>query len=159
MTSTRFASRLFAGAMVAVGAAMFASGLTLPEPMLEPVGPAAFPLWAGAALVALSAVILVQSFRPVTPDQDDDEFGMALDVRPRRDLALATATLTVLFVAVMDLGWLGFRWAAVAYLFALIMVLARGRPRMIPVAAAIALVLGIGLHLVFTRFFYIDLPG
>jgi hypothetical protein len=111
--------------------------------------------------VVLALVVIVQSLRPATPggEPDDDVAGPDLDVRPSRGLALATAGLTVLFVAVMNLGWLGFRWAAVAYLFALMMVLARGRLRMAPVAAAIALVLGIGLHLVFTRFFYIDLPG
>ncbi len=158
----RYAEIAIAGAMIVVGGLAVWGSRGLPPPMLEPVGPAAFPLWAGGALAALSLMVLVRAVRRrIVPDEPGaDEPGSDLSgARPRRDLGLVTAALTVLYVAVMDWGWLGFRWATVAYTFVLISVLFGFRPRMLVPAAVVALAMGIGLHLLFTKLFYIDLPS
>ncbi len=153
----RYAEIAIAGAMIVVGGLAVWGSRGLPPPMLEPVGPAAFPLWAGGALAALSLMVLVRAVRRRTvPDEPGPDLSGA---RSRHDLGLVTAALTVLYVAVMDWGWLGFRWATVAYTFVLISVLFGFRPRMLVPAAVVALAMGISLHLLFTKLFYIDLPS
>ena len=152
----RYAEIVVAAVMIVVGGLAVWGSRRLPPPMLEPVGPAAFPLWAGASLAALSLVVLVRAVRRSVPDEPGSGLSAA---RSRNDLGLATAVLTVLYVAAMNWGWLGFRWATVAYVFVLVSVLSGFRPRPLLPAAAVALAMGIGLHLLFTRLFYIDLPS
>ncbi len=157
------ADNAFACAMAAVGGLAIWSSIGLPPPMLEPVGPAAFPLWAGLVLVVLSIAAAVQTARgrsgSANPESEGAPAPDAPAARPRRDLAAAAAGLTVLYVLAMEWQVLGFRWASVLFVFAFIMVLAGRRVRMLPVALGVALVLGVGLHWIFTGFFYIDLPG
>jgi putative tricarboxylic transport membrane protein len=158
-TGRRTADILAALAMIAIGTLSAWSSRGLPPPMLEPVGPAAFPLWAGLGLIGLAVLLLVGTLRAAPPagplaiEQDT--------VRPRNDLALGTVVLALGYVAAMELEWLGFRWATVLFVLVTMQLLTPSgrRLRQLPFAAAIALMFGLLLHYLFTRFFYIDLPS
>ncbi len=140
---------LFAGGSVLV----YALTQSLPEAVLEPIGPAAFPRTVAVILFVLSGATLYLSFEkspaPSAP-------GAPGGGRPL--LTLASLGLLILYIAVMDFGLLGYRPATIGFLFALGVVLLGPKPARIAAAALIALAIGFGTHFVFTRFMYIDLP-
>lgn len=142
-----------AAAVFAVGALLIAGTQGLPAPVFEPIGSAAFPRWVGGALIALALAIAAAAFlRP-------GGAGPAARARKRGDLATLTVAVTVLYGLALDLTAIGFRAATVVFTFVLIMALAGGRRKAIVPAGLFALAFGIALHFVFTRFFYLDLPG
>lgn len=138
--------------MILVSVLIFIAGLGLPEPALEPVGPAAFPIWTAIILFVLSAIVLFRAATGRVQPKTSPEH------RQRSDLVIYMIALTAIYGAVMNLGWMGFRWATVIYCFVLTFVLFDFDKRKIPAAIILALVLGIGVHYIFTRILYIDLP-
>lgn len=143
---------VLAVAMIALGILTLFGSLDLPEPVLEPIGPAAFPVWTAIILICLSVYVLGHALKIGGPEESAPEY------RKRPELAAKMVALTVLYFTVMDLGWLGFRWATVAYVLILTMTLFDYSWRKLPMATALALFLGIGVHFTFTRFLYIDFP-
>lgn len=149
---------------------VFLSGLVLsvtaaglPDPGYEPVGPTAFPFWAGIALMILAVIMAVGGIaahrtRTTSAPAVIGSFDVVAILR-RYSLLTATVALTILYVGSMEIDLLGFRSATVVFTFTLFVLLARDRKRVVPVALIVALLLGIGLDAAFTRFFYIDLPG
>lgn len=143
---------LLAIVMIAFSLLTFWGSLDLPEPMLEPIGPAVFPIWTSVILFGFAVIMLWQAFRGSKPKKNN------LSYRKRWDLAFIMVALTVLYFAVMAAGWLGFRWATVVYSFLLTTALFDFNLRKLPFFLLMGLILGIGLHYIFTEILYIDLP-
>lgn len=144
---------VFAVAIIVMCGAVYWSSLGLPPAMLEPVGPAAFPKAISLILGAFALAVLVRAVLRPSPAVDP------VDVEDRRPgLAAQMIGLTVLFLGVMQIEWLGYREASILYLFALGAVLVDFDRVKMAYVGLIALVLGLGTHFLFTRFFFIDLP-
>lgn len=143
--------------LLIVGTSFVLAARTLPPALYEPVGPAAFPAAAGAAIMLLSLIVLARALLRGAAAPQQEEEGPA-GVRKRTGLALVTGVYTIAFIAVMQAGWLGFRWATVLFVLAVILTLARWRPLTVVLAVLMALGLGLGVTYLFTNFFYIDLP-
>lgn len=140
--------------MIAAGFFLVAA-LDLPPATLEPIGPAAFPIWASVIIFLLAGIVLFKALAAKP--------GAAPEARGARRLsgaaqAVGLGGLTIVYVAVMDWSLLDFRWATTLYAFVLTATLFDWRPARLPVAVVIAAALGIGLHAIFTRFFFLDLP-
>lgn len=137
----------------AIGAVLVAGSWTLPEPVFEPLGPAAFPLATGTILIVLAFFLIVAAVRPGdTPAGPERSAG-------RRDLAVYSVVLTGLYGLAMDRFDIGFPIATSVFVFSLTALLA-GRHLAVTLSAVpLALILGFGLHAIFTQFFYIDLPA
>lgn len=144
---------VFAVAIIVMCGAVYWSSLDLPPAMLEPVGPAAFPKAISLILGALALAVLVRAVLRPSPVEGPAEIE---DRRP--GLAAVTIGLTVLYLGVMQIEWLGFREASILYLFVLGAALVDFDRVKMAYAGLIALVLGLGTHFLFTRFFFIDLP-
>ena len=148
----------FALLVVAMAGLVWFGTADLPPPRYEPVGSAALPR-ALATLMALLAVILAVRARPApraVARGADTGTGEAAWAGPLRVAALGA--LLVLFVALMEARHVGFRPAAVVFLFIAAAILGGIAPRRLAGYAVFAVVLSLGLHAIFTRLFYIDLP-
>jgi len=143
---------LLAIVMIAFSLLIFWGSLDLPEPMLDPIGPAVFPIWTSLLLLGFAVIMLWRAFSGSKPKKID------LSYRKRWDLAVIMVALTVLYFAVMAVEWLGFRWATVVYSFLLTTALFDFNWRKLPFFLLMGLILGIGLHFIFTEILYIDLP-
>lgn len=142
---------VFALTMILACGAVYWASLDLPEAVLEPIGPAAFPRAVSVILAVLSLAVLVGALRPRAT-------AAKAAVVPRPWLAAATVALTIVYIGVMELEWLGFRDATIVYLAVLGALLVDFVARRLILVAVIAIVLGIGTHYVFTKLFFIDLP-
>lgn len=161
MTRVPAADLIVSLAVMAAAGFFFAAALELPPATLEPIGPGAFPLWTAGILIVLAGAILVRAFRrPAAPEtmREDPESGTAGSGASATGQALALGGLTIAWIAAMEFELAGFRWASTAYAFVVTALLFDWRLSRLPAAAAIAIFLGVGLHYVFTRFFFIDLP-
>jgi len=147
--------------VIVLGAALVAGSQVLPEPVYEPVGPAAFPFWAGIALIILAIAAfgeaLAAGTRPL-PDAPQEQMP-APPLRERKDLAFLTIAVTALYGLAMDAAGLSFPVATSLFSFSLIVLLAGRKPKTLFLAALVALILGFGLQAVFMQIFYIDLPS
>ena len=137
---------------IGIGVVAYAGTLSLPDPVYEPIGPAAFPRTVAILTGAMGLAILVRALRraaePPARQLDGGRMG----------LVLLMAVLTVAYAAAMTVGLLGFRTATVLYMLALGVALFGPHPRKLAAVTVIALVVGIGTHYVFTRVLFLDLP-
>jgi len=138
--------------MIGLGVLVFFASFGLPEPALEPIGPAAFPFAVSGFLTGLSLIVLWRALSGATRAKPPPEH------RQRRDLAILTIALTLAYFTTMEFGWLTFRWATVVYVFILTMMLFNWQVKKLPVAVVIGLIMGVGLKFTFTEILYLDLP-
>lgn len=160
----RFLSRLWGTAeargdmalavfVVALAALVQVEVERLPAPFFDPLGPAAVPRLLAQVLTVL-AIALVARRAFLAPQPAVAAAGPP----PAPLLACATVLVTVLYVLSMQLRWLGFLEATLLYLIGLGIVLGGAGRRLVVILTITALVVAIGFDLVFTRFFFIDLP-
>lgn len=142
---------LFALVVVAFAGLVWFGTADLPPPRYEPIGSAALPRTL-AALMALMAVVVAVRARPVPAAS-----GGAGDLAGALRVA-ALAGLLVVFVVLMEGRHVGFRPAAAVFLFLAATLLGGVAPKRLAGYAVFAVVLSLGLHAIFTRLFYIDLP-
>lgn len=138
--------------LILLSGAIFIASFDLPEPALEPIGPAAFPFAASSLVIGFSLLVLWQAFFKGAVAKAPPDYPQ------RKGLAWLMIAMTIAYFLVMQMGWLNFRWATVAYAFLLTAALFDWQPRRLPAAAVIGLIMGIGLKFVFTDFLYLDLP-
>lgn len=143
---------VFAAVIIAVAVVVWVGTAGLPPPRWEPVGSAALPRGVSALMAGLAAIVAVRALR--TPAEGGSE---PVTVRAVARL-LALAGLLVVTVALMDARLVGFRPAAIGFLFLACVILGGLSVRNVLVSAVFAVVLALSLHAVFTRLFYIDLP-
>ncbi|MBJ3774628.1 tripartite tricarboxylate transporter TctB family protein [Acuticoccus mangrovi] len=144
-----------AAAVILVAVVVWIATADLPPPRYEPVGSAALPRGISAIMALLGALLaartLIGAEAPATAA--GERVGMRAVVR-----LLVLCGLTLAYVAAMDGRLVGFRPATIAYLFLATLALAGITLRRVVTAFAFAALLAVGLHALFTHFFYIDLP-
>lgn len=80
------------------------------------------------------------------------------DYSIRPGLAFASMVVTVLYVLVMQMNWIGFRVSTFVFILGLGLLLTRMNVKQLPMLVAVAVVMSLGLHFVFTKVFTIVLP-
>ena len=138
--------------MIALGGMVFFASFDLPEPALEPIGPAAFPFVISLFLIVLSLVVLWRALSGAAQVNEPPTH------RKRLNLAILTVALTVAYFISMEFGYLTFLWATFIFVFVLTMLLFDWQLKKLPVSAAIGLIMGVGLKFAFTEVLYLDLP-
>lgn len=146
------ASFTVAVCMMVFSIAAFVATLSLPEAVMEPIGPSAFPRGVSVALFFLGGVVLLDSRRTLTAPRE------STGSKERSGLALVSGAVTLVYAAVMELGWLGFRPATILFMLLLGSILFDFKLKQTAISAVLAVVTGLGLHYLFTRILFIDLP-
>ena len=89
-------------------------------------------------------------------------FAAGADIKEMADMSyqdmLLASTLTVAYVAILTFTPIGFMWATIAYIGALGWTMSDRTPRHNLIAAVTAVVAGVGITLLFTKIFVLDLP-
>ncbi|MEM7695424.1 MAG: tripartite tricarboxylate transporter TctB family protein [Pseudomonadota bacterium] len=142
----------FAGIVIAAAGVVWFGTADLPPPRYEPVGSAALPRGIATIMAILSVFVAVRAVRAKASGPGARQ-SLAGPVR-----VLALAVLLVAFVAVMDARLVGFRPAAAIFLVGTCLTLGGFSWRRLGAYTGFSLILAIGLHAIFTRLFYIDLP-
>ncbi len=150
----------FALVLIAFAGVIYWGTLGLPAPRFEPLGSASVPRMLAGIMAALSAVWLALSIRrlrqetaKVAPDTLEPSGAQGYPL-----LALAVFVLTIIFVAVMDLGLLGFVAAGIPYVVVCGFFLTHRSIRKLPWVVGYAVILVFAVNYIFTEFFYINLP-
>lgn len=142
----------FALAVIATAGLVWFGTADLPPPRYEPIGSAALPRAIAALMALLAVLVAVRAVRtPAAPQGSSVGWGATLR-------ALLLAALLLAFVSVMDARLVGFRPAAAAFLFCAGLTLGGIGVRRVAAFALFAVGLSLGIHALFTRLFYIDLP-
>ncbi|WP_108662823.1 tripartite tricarboxylate transporter TctB family protein [Acuticoccus kandeliae] len=126
----------------------------IPPPFFDPLGSAAVPRGVALVLTLLGAVVLLRAIaaRPWPA------IVRERDYRTRPDIAVGIYVLALAYVGVMAAGVLGFQTATILFLAAGTALLSIFHLRSIVTGLVLAVILGVGGTLLFTQFFYIDLP-
>lgn len=142
--------------LIAIAAAFIREGWDLPPGYFEPVGAGPIPIGVAVAVIGFALIVIGKAAwqlrTDTVPQEDPPPFEL------RRIDAAAVFALTMLYVAAMGMGWIGYAPATVIYLVVTIWLLAGWWPRVLPPAIIIGLVMGYGLQYLFTRVLVTDLP-
>lgn len=110
-----------------------------------------FPKMVGMILLVLVGFVVWGEMRGAKKEVEEKEKG-------RMGLALGCVGLTFLYIAVMGMGWVGYKIATVVFVGVLGGTLCRWERRRWVGLGAMALVMGVGFYWLFTSVFVIDLP-
>lgn len=152
---------LLALAVTLLAVVVYWQASLLPPPFFDPVGSAAVPKLVAIVLVLLAIGVVVERLRAkpgsaetgFAPEVVDDE-----PAAPAPWTAFASIVLPVLYVSVMQAGWLAFAQASTLFVFALGALFSRFRPRLLLFLVPVAFLAGYGLDYIFTEILYVDLP-
>ena len=140
--------------LVCVSALVAWAARSIGPPLYDPMGSAALPYAAATFLGGCGLWLLLRAFQ-------QREAAVAPPVpaaAPRH--ALAAQFLLLMLVYAASMQTLGYRWSTLAFVWLSVMLLAQHELRGQWFAALLlAIVLGFGAFWLFTRFFFIDLPG
>jgi putative tricarboxylic transport membrane protein len=151
---------------LAFAAFLYLGALHVPPPIFDPLGSAAVPKVAAIVIALLSVVILMSGLRQrSTPAVDTSSDGNAdaaedeeLPVAPRYDLGVCLLGFCAAYVAGMEFGVLGYSLATAVFLLASGLLLGGLNARNVLLSLIISVVVGFGSDLIFSEFFYIQLP-
>lgn len=141
---------------------LYFGALHVPPPIFDPLGSAAVPKIAAFLIALLSVVILMTGLRQRSTSRTELSVGTEDDedapVTPRYDLGICLLGFCAAYVAGMEFGVLGYPVATAIFLFASGLLLGGLNARNVLLSLIISLVVGFGSDLVFSEFFYIQLP-
>ena len=126
----------------------------IPPPFFDPLGSAAVPRGIALLLALLALVILARALVALPWPTGKAAEGY----RPRPDIAAGIVLLCLAYIGLMQLRVLGFQMATILFLIAAAALLGRLNRTTLALGVVAALAIGIGGTLLFTRFFFIDLP-
>ena len=149
------------GLLAVISAALIWDSLDLPESLREPLGSATIPQVVCGLVIVFCAILIVRSLRIIARERGRSEAERAPETtafRRRFDLAAWVFVLAVVYVALMQSRLIPSEILTPAFLGGAILILNGFRRAAILPALVIALVVGLGTNLLFTDFFYVDLP-
>lgn len=149
-------------AVLALAATVLVQSFSMPPPVLEPLGPGAFPFWISIGLIACGCGGLAESFyqrrKALGESAGEDDTGSA----QRRDGwsgLIAVMILTVLYIAALQLMQAPFAWTTAAYLFATSAIFSPRKAVPLAVLFIVCVLFAFVLDYVFTQFLFIDISG
>ena len=143
--------------LIVASATVYVETLSLPPPVYDPIGPAAFPRTLTVIVGVLALAVMVLAIREPSLAAAGD-YDRPPSNRPRPDLAVGTALLTTGYVALLGFRPFSFAVLTTLYLVIQVMLLFRFEFRRLPVAVFVAVIVGFGCDYIFTQFLFIDLP-
>jgi len=146
---------IVAALVAAAAAARFIGAAKLPPPRWEPLGSAAVPRALGTLLAGFAALLAAGAVRALLSRAEAPAFA-AENARLLRGGGVLVAV--ILFVVAMDVGRLPFVAVGPVFVLAISVLVGGLSWRVAGWSALWGVVLCGGLFLVFTRFFYINLP-
>jgi hypothetical protein len=157
----------FALFLSVIAIAVFRNSLSLPTSLREPLGSATLPQVVCAIILFFCAVLVARSIRvliaertarsktaKIDPERQDAISGH----QPQPLLAAAIFAYAVLYVALMQSRLVPAYLLTPALLFVSILTLTRFRLASLLPAAVLAVVIGVGVPMIFTDFFQVNLP-
>jgi len=138
---------------LAIGAVLLIGSRSIAPPLFDPVGSAAVPIACAIALIAMGLANLIDAVWK----NKTDRYTQAIEGSGIRPATFGFVTITVGYIASMNFG-LRFSYATVLFVVAAIPLIG-ARRNLVPVALVIALLLGFGSEWMFTKIFFVDLPG
>jgi len=130
--------------------------LELPEPEYEPLGSAALPQGLAVLMSLLSLIVIVRAIPRLKTYQANVDPNPA--VIPRPMLSLLIFVLTLIFIGVLDFGFLGFLPAGIIYLSVVGYLMTHRDLKRLPWVIGFSIILTVSSFYIFTKLFYIDLP-
>lgn len=142
--------------MIFFSALVYWGSLELPPPRYEPLGSAAVPQGLAAIMAFLSVLLILRAMPHLkTFTSKENEVS---DVTPRPLLAVLIFALTVVFIAILDLGLLSFIPAGILYMTAIGYFMTHRNLKRMPRFFVFSVLMVVGNYYLFTKVFYIDLP-
>ncbi len=130
--------------------------LDLPEPEYEPLGSAALPQGLAVIMSLLSLIVLfkaVPRLKTYVAKVDPNP-----EVTPRPMLSIVIFILTLVFIGVLDFGFLSFMPAGILYLSVIGYLMTNRDLKRLPYVIGFSIILTVSSFYIFTKLFYIDLP-
>lgn len=148
----------FALAMLVFAGVVWWGTADLPPPRYEPIGSAALPRALAAIMAVLSLIVLARALARQRAPGADRTAAVSAPFSPRPLLAIAAFLVLVLYVLAMDQRFLGFIPASIIAFTIIGGLLAGFTVKRLPWLVGFVVVMVGLIWLIFTRFFYIDLP-
>ena len=150
------------GLLTVIAAALIWDSFDLPESLREPLGSATIPQVVCGIVIVFCVILIIRSTRILARERSQkggaEPAPKATAFRRRFDLAGWVFVMAVVYVALMQIRLIPSEILTPAFLGGAILILNGFRRAAILPALVIALVVGLGTNLLFTDFFYVDLP-
>ena len=151
-----------------IGAGLYLGALKIPPPMFDPLGSAAVPKAIAIGLIVLAGLLVVQSAlgarrRPVAPPiqaEAPDEVSQNVDTAGSDPWAAVAAVLVpVVYILSIQYGLFDFAIGSSLFVFVYGFVfMPVPRRSLVLWLIPVSLLFGVGLTLIYTQLFTIDLP-
>ena len=148
----------FAVAMLAFAGIVWWGTADLPPPRYEPIGSAALPRALALVMAVLSLIVLARAYARRRAMSTAAAKTAGSGFTPRPLLAIGVFVVLVLYVLAMDQRLLGFIPASIITFTIIGGLLAGFSLKRLPWLLGFVVVMVGAIWLVFTQFFYIDLP-
>lgn len=148
-------------AVLALAVAVLAQSFSMPPPVLEPLGPAAFPFWISVGLIACGCGALAERVyrRRGAASEAAGEPAAAGEGWNGWAGLIAVTVMTGLYVLALQLLQAPFTWTTAAYLFATSAIFSQRKAVPLLTLLIACVVLSVVLDYVFTQFLFIDISG
>lgn len=148
-------------AVLALAAAVLVQSFSMPPPVLEPLGPGAFPFWISVGLIACGCGGLAERiFRPRNAPREAAVEPTGTEQRWDGWAGLiAVAVLTSFYVLALQLLHAPFTWTTAVYLFATSAIFSPRKAAPLATLFIACVLLSVVLDYVFTQFLFIDISG
>lgn len=154
--------------LILIGGVLYLGALRIPPPRFDPLGSAAVPKTIAICLVVLAVLLVVQNIvgmrggliaAPPSMEGTDEVAENINDYRPDPRAALAGALIPVVYVMLIQYGVFDFAIGSSLFVFAYGFVFMPVlRRRQILLLVPVSIIIGVGLTLIYTQLFFIDLP-
>jgi putative tricarboxylic transport membrane protein len=148
----------FAVAMLVFAGIVWWGTADLPPPRYEPIGSAALPRALALVMALLSLIVLARAYARQRARSGARTPTAGAGFTPRPLLAIGVFVVLVLYVLAMDQRLLGFIPASIVAFTVIGGLLTGFSLKRLPWLLGFVVVMVMAIWLVFTRFFYIDLP-
>lgn len=148
-------------AVLALAVAVLVQSFSMPPPVLEPLGPGAFPFWISVGLIACGCGGLAEhcyrrrSARPKVADAPADAAA-----GPSGYAGLVAVTvMTGLYLVALQMLHASFTWTTAAFLFASSAIFSPRKAAPLVVLLVACVLFSLVLDYVFTQFLFLDISG
>ena len=148
-------------AIMALAMAVLVQSLSMPPPVLEPLGPGAFPFWISVGLIACGCGGLVEYYHRrhnAEPKAADVPAQAAVRENGWPGL-IAVTVMAGLYLIALQLLQAPFTWTTAGFLFASSVIFSPRKAVPIVILLVACILFSLVLDYVFTQFLFLDISG